>query len=139
MKKAIFEGLVYDSLEQLLSVAYVGAEPTYVIEDYGFALHVTAEEIDRRVWDLLSEGIEGKEDMLSEQTAKMMGQDDIFSVAVIRNQLENRDKQFEELQDKGFPADVRMYMTMLGFKIIVDNRGEVIEVRQPSVTSEEDE
>ncbi len=139
MKKAIFEGLVYDNLEQQLSVAYVGMEPTYVIDDYGFDRHVPAEEVDRQVWDLLSAGIEGKEDMLSEQTAKMLGQDDIFSVAVIRNQLENRDKQFEELQEKGFPADVRMYMTMLGFKIIVDHRGDVLEVKQPAVTGEDDE
>ena len=78
MKKAIFEDLVYDPHERQLPVVYVGDEPTYVIDDNGFERHVTADEIDRQVWDLLSADIEGKEELLSEQTAKMLGQDDIF-------------------------------------------------------------
>ena len=139
VKKAIFEDLVYDPLERQLSVVYVGDEPTYVIDDDGFERHVTADEIDRQVWDLLSAGIEGKEELLSEQTAKMLGQDDIFSIAVIRSQLENRDQQFLELQQKGFAHEVRMYMNMVGFKVIVSPRGEVMEVKQPSVTSDNDE
>ena len=139
MKRAIFEGLVYDMDNRLLPVVYVGLEPTYVIDDYGFDRHVPAEDVDRQVWDLLSAGIEGNEDMLSEQTAKMLGQEDIFSVAVIRNQLKNRDKQFAELQEKGFPHDARVYMNMIGFKIIVDHRGEVQEVKQPTITSEDED
>jgi uncharacterized circularly permuted ATP-grasp superfamily protein len=139
VKRAIFEGLVYDMDNRLLPVVYVGLEPTYVIDDYGFDRHVPAEDVDRQVWDLLSAGIEGNEDMLSEQTAKMLGQEDIFSVAVIRNQLKNRDKQFAELQEKGFPHDARVYMNMIGFKIIVDHRGEVQEVKQPTITSEDEE
>jgi hypothetical protein len=58
---------------------------------------------------------------------------------VIRNQLKNRDKQFAELQEKGFPHDARVYMNMIGFKIIVDHRGEVQEVKQPTITSEDEE
>lgn len=139
MKKAIFEGLVYDMDDRVLPVVFVGSEPTYVIDDYGFDRHVPAEDVDRQVWDFLSAGIEGKEDMLSEQTAKMLGQEDIFSIAVIRNQLMNRDKQFAELQEKGFPHDARMYMGMIGFKIIVDHRGDLVEVRQPTITSEDEE
>ena len=139
MKRAIFEGLVYDMDNRLLPVVYVGLEPTYVIDDYGFDRHVPAEDVDRQVWDLLSAGIEGNEDMLSEQTAKMLGQEDIFSVAVIRNQLKNRDKQFAELQEKGFPHDARVYMNMIGFKIIVDHRGEIQEVKQLTITSEDEE
>lgn len=139
MKKAIFEGLVYDLEGKALPIAYVGSEPTYVFDDYGFDRHIPAEEVDRQVWDLLSAGIEGNEEALSEQTAKMLGQEDIFSIAVIRSQLENRDKQFVELQDKGFPPDTRMYLGMVGFKIVVNQRGEVQELNQPSVTSEGDE
>ncbi len=51
----------------------------------------------------------------------------------------NRDKQFAELQEKGFPHDARMYMGMIGFKIIVDHRGDLVEVRQPTITSEDEE
>lgn len=139
MKKAIFEGMVYDSLERQLPVAYVGDEPTYVIDDSGFERHVSADEVDRQVWNFLSEGIEGNEDVLAEQIAKLSGQDDIFSFAMIRKQFENRDQQFLELQDKGFPYDARMYMIMIGFKVIVNHRGELVEVKQPAVTSGDDE
>lgn len=139
VKKAIFEGLVYDMDGTLLPVVYVGMEPTYVIDDYGFIRHIPAEEVDKQVWGLMTAGIEGNEDFLSEQTAKMLGQEDIFSIAVIRSQLENRDKQFDELQEKGFPQDTRMYMSMVGFQIIVNPRGEVQEVKQPTVPSEDEE
>ncbi|MEL7625567.1 MAG: hypothetical protein AAGU15_01750 [Anaerolineaceae bacterium] len=139
MIKAIFEGLVYDLLGRQLPVVYVGNEPTYVIDDNGFERHVPASYIDRQVWDLLSAGVEGNEEFLSEQTAKMLGQEDIFSMAVIRSQFENRDKQFYDLQEKGFPYDARMYLTMIGFKIVVDNRGDLQEVKQPAVTNGDEE
>jgi len=137
--KAIFEGMVFDTLGRQLRVAYVGDDPTYVIDDSDFERHVPAGELDRQVWNRMSEGIEGNEDFLSEQTAKLLGQDDIFSIAVIRNQFENRDKQFSELQEKGLPYDLRMYMTMVGFQVVVNHRGEVMEVKQPAVTDEDEE
>lgn len=139
MIKAIFEGMVFDTLGRQLQVAYVGDEPTYVIDDSDFERHVPAGELDRQVWNRMSEGIEGNEDFLSEQTAKLLGQDDIFSIAVIRNQFENRDKQFCELQEKGLPYDLRMYMTMVGFQVVVNHRGEVMEVKQPAVTDGDEE
>lgn len=139
MIKAIFEGMVFDTLGRQLQVAYVGDEPTYVIDDSDFERHVPAGELDRQVWNRMSEGIEGNEDFLSEQTAKLLGQDDIFSIAVIRNQFENRDKQFSELQEKGLPYDLRMYMTMVGFLVVVNHRGEVMEVKQPAVTDGDEE
>jgi hypothetical protein len=139
VKKAIFEGMVFDTLGRQLQVAYVGDEPTYVIDDSDFERHVPAGELDRQVWNRMSEGIEGNEDFLSEQTAKLLGQDDIFSIAVIRNQFENRDKQFSELQEKGLPYDLRMYMTMVGFQVVVNHRGEVMEVKQPAVTNGDEE
>jgi hypothetical protein len=137
--KAIFEGMVFDTLGRQLQVAYVGDKPTYVIDDSDFERHVPAGELDRQVWNRMSEGIEGNEDFLSEQTAKLLGQDDIFSIAVIRNQFENRDKQFSELQEKGLPYDLRMYMTMVGFQVVVNHRGEVMEVKQPAVTNGDEE
>ncbi|NLB70390.1 MAG: hypothetical protein GX797_00080 [Chloroflexi bacterium] len=139
MKKAIFEDLVYDTQSRLLPVVFVGTEPTYVYDDDGFERHIPAEVVDQQVWDQLSAGIEGNEDFLAEQTAKMLGQEDIFSMAVIRSQFQNRDKQFAELQQQGFPQDVRMYLGMVGFQIVVNHRGEVIELKQPAVTGGDDE
>ncbi len=139
MKKAIFEGMVFDEFDRQLPVVYVGDEPAYVIDDDGFNRHVSANEIDRQVWDYMNRGLEGNEDFISQKTAEMMGADDIFSIAVIRQQLEKRDDQFYELEKIGLPYDMRQYLKMLGFKVIVNHRGELMEVNQPSIASEDDE
>jgi len=139
MKKAIFEGMVFDEYDRQLPVVYVGDDPAYVIDDDGFNRHVSASEIDRQVWDYMNRDFEGNEDFISKKTAEMMGVDDIFSIAVIRKQLENRDEQFYELEEKGIPYDMRQYLNMLGFKVIVNQRGELVEINQPSISSEDDE
>jgi hypothetical protein len=104
-----------------------------------FLRHIPAEEVDRQVWDALTAGISGNEDFLSEQTAKMLGQEDIFSIAVIRQQLENSQGQFEQLRDTGLPQDMRNYLGMTGFRIVVDYHGDVVEIKQPAITPPEDE
>jgi len=71
---------------------------------------------------------------LSEQTAKLLGQDDIFSKAVIRQQLENSKDNFEQLRATGLPQDMRSYLGMTGFRIVVDFHGDVVEIKQPAIT-----
>jgi len=119
VKKALFEGLVFDTNDQPLGVTWVGDDPSYVLDDGGFLRHIPAEEVDQQVWDTLTSGISGNEDFLSEQTAKILGQEDIFSIAVIRQQLENSQAQFEQLRSTGLPQDMRNYLGMTGFQ----NRG----------------
>ena len=139
MKRALFEGLVFDTTDQPLAVTWVGDDPSYVLDDDGFLRHIPAEEVDRQVWDTITAGISGNEEFLSEQTAKMLGQDDIFSIAVIRQQLENSLNQFEQLRNTGLPEDMRNYLGMTGFRIVVDFHGEVVEIIQPAITHPEDE
>ena len=139
MKKALFEGLVFDTSEHPLAVTWVGEDVSYVLDDGGFLRHIPAEEVDRQVWETITSGISGNEDFLSEQTAKLLGQEDILSVAVIRQQLENSQEQFEQLRSTGFPQDMRNYLGMTGFKIVVDFHGNVVEIKQPAITPPEDE
>jgi hypothetical protein len=77
----LFAGLVVDQEENVVEVAYVGDEPCYVINDAGFRIHIPTEHVDRQVLRLMQEQIEGNEGLLAEQTAHMLGQDDIFSKA----------------------------------------------------------
>ena len=139
LKKALFEGLVFDTNDQPLSVTLVGDDPSYVLDDGGFLRHIPAEEVDQQVWDTLTSGISGNEDFLSEQTAKLLGQDDIFSKAVIRQQLENSKDNFEQLRATGLPQDMRSYLGMTGFRIVVDFQGDVVEIKQPAITPPGDE
>jgi len=139
MKKAIFEGLVVDENDNPVTVAFVGDEPCYVVNDAGFLRHIPSEQVDRQIFKIFGEMVEGHEEIISEQTAKMLGQDDIFSMAMIANQLKNLDKQFDLLMESGIPEEMRAYLGMMGFKIIVDFHGDVIELRQPGMTQSGEE
>lgn len=139
MNKALFQGLIFDTDDQPLETVVVGDEAFYVLDDDGFMRHIPAMDVDRQVWDVITAHIDGNEEMLSQQAAKMMGQEDIFTVAVIRNQLENKEKQFQDLSKSGIPEDARSYLGMMGFKAIVDHHGEVLNVVQPGIASEDGE
>jgi hypothetical protein len=138
-QKPLFEGLVFDEFDKPVDVAYVGDEPFYVVDDAGFLRHIPSEEVDRQVLESMRELIEGHEDLLSEQTAKMLGQEDIFTRAMIESQLKNIDQQFDTLFSSGIPEEGRAYMGMMGFRITIDVHGEVIKIDQPGMIAPDDE
>lgn len=128
----LFAGLVVDEFDRPVTHTFVGSELCYVVDDNGFQRHISSEQIDRQVLAMMREQIEGHEDLLGEQTAKMLGQDDIFSRAMIEHQLKNIDEQLEKILETGIPAEGRSYMGMMGFKIVVNVHGEVVRFEQPS-------
>ena len=137
--QAIFAGLVIDENDQPVGVTFVGDEPCYVVNDHGFLRHIPSEQVDRQVLNAMGESIHGHEDLISEETAKMLGQEDIFSLAMIANQLKNIDQQFDALLDTGIPEEVRAYLGMLGFKVRINVHGEVLEVVQPGMVDPDSE
>ena len=134
----LFAGLVFDETGRTAETGFVGNEPCYVLDDAGFRRHISSEMIDRQVLGYMQEMIKGSEGLLSEQTAKMLGQEDLFSMAAIEQQLKNMDQQFEALLETGLPEDARTYLGMMGFKIVVDYNGEVLRVEQPGAVDDED-
>jgi hypothetical protein len=139
VRKAIFEGLVFDQNEQPVPVHFVGEEPCYVVNDAGFMRHIPSEQVDRQVFQFMEDQVKGHEEIISEQTAKMLGQEDLFTRAIIQNQLSNISHQFDALLETGIPTEGRTYLGMMGFKVTIDLHGAVIEVHQPGVVQEGDE
>lgn len=135
----LFAGLIVDENGQPVETAVVGDEAMYVVNDYGFRRHIPAVDVDRQVLRMMAEQIKGHEDLLGKQTAKMLGQEDIFSQAMIQNQLKNIDQQFDQVLRMGIPEEGRAYMGMMGFKVIVNVHGEVIGLEQPGQMGEDDE
>ncbi len=135
-RQPLFAGLVVDENEQPAGTAYVGDEPCYVVNDGGFLRHIPSEQVDRQVLERMRQQITGNEDMLSEQAAKMLGTDDIFSKAILENQLKNIDKQFDALFEMGIPEESRAFMGMSGFKVVINLHGEVIRLDQPAATDQ---
>lgn len=138
-KQPMFAGLVIDEFDNPVEVGFVGDEAMYVVTDAGFRRHIPAEQIDRVVLEEMANQIEGHEDELSKQAATMLGQDDIFSQAILENQLKNIDGQIGQMMEAGIPEEGRAYLGMMGFKIRINFHGDVLEVVQPGMIDPEDE
>jgi len=132
IKQAVFQGLVFDENDRPLDTTFVGDDACYVIDDKGFLRHIPADKIDKQVVDAIRYQVEDNKDLIAEQTIKMIGDVDFFTHGIIQNQLANLDDQFDHLLNKGIPESGRVYLGMLGFKIIVNFHGEVIRVEQPT-------
>lgn len=138
MKKPLFAGLIIDENDQVVETAYVGEEPCYVVDDSGFKRHIPSVDVDRQILNMMVEQIRGNEELYMEQTTKMLGQDDLFTRAIIQNQLKNIDKQMDTLLETGLPEEGRAYMGMMGFKIVIDIHGEIIRLDQPGRVSDDE-
>jgi hypothetical protein len=127
----LFKGLVVDEKDEVVQTGLIGTEPCYIVDDTGFKRHIPSDEIDLEVLGKLGEQVKGNEEFIADQTAKMTGQDDLFSHAFIENQLKNMDKQFSKLLETGLPEDARAYLGMMGFKVVIDIHGTIVRIDQP--------
>jgi hypothetical protein len=135
----LFEGLVIDESGGFVDTAYVGDGAFYVVDDDGFRRHVESEHVDRQVLRALMEAIEGHEELISEGTMRMLGQEDIFTKAAIDTSLRSLDTQIEQLLAHGLPSDFRDLLGMTGFRIVIDIHGDVLEIEQPGLAYEQGE
>jgi hypothetical protein len=138
VREPLFKGLVVDENDRVVQTGMIGDEPCYIIDDAGFKRHIPSEQIDLEVLGKLGDQVKGNEEFIADQTAKMTGQDDLFSHAFIENQLKNMDKQFSILMQTGLPEESRAYLGMMGFKVVIDIHGTIVRIDQPSSQSGEE-
>jgi hypothetical protein len=138
-RQPLFAGLVLDEFGNAAETALVGGEPCYVVDDAGFRRHIPSEQVDKQVLGKIADLMKGSEGLISEQTAKMLGQEDVFTKAAIEQQLKNIDKQFDQLMQAGIPEDMRTYLGMMGFKVVINIHGEVLDIDQPGIASDDGE
>lgn len=132
--QALFEGLVYDEQENLLSTSRIGGEAFYIVDDVGFLRHVNAEEVDRQVLGFFLQQLEDNKEIAIEQALSMLGKDDLFTKAAVDAQLRNVD--MEQIIAQGIPLQAREMLAMLGFRISINLHGEVTGINQPSLPEE---
>ncbi len=133
--KALFEGLVFDEAGRTLGVTTVGGEAQYVIDDEGFHRHIDAETVDRQVIAAIQEQVQANKEIVEEAMMRMIGSDDLFTKAALDISIKNMDQVIE----RGIPEDARMWLGMMGLRIVVNLHGEVIDLNMPSAASEEGE
>lgn len=132
MAGALFAGLVVDEHDRPVDITHIGGEPFYVVDDDGFLRHIESRLVDRQVLEQMRAMIQGNEELISQGTMKMIGQEDIFTRAMIERSLRNVGEQFDQLLAQGLPDEARAWMGMLGFRVVVDVHGTVLRVVQPS-------
>lgn len=135
----LLSGLVVDENDKVVETGMIGSEPCYIIDDAGFKRHIPSEQIDLEVLAKLGDQIKGHEEMIADEAAKMTGQDDLFSHAIIENQLKNMEKQFQLILETGLPEDTRAYLGMMGFKVVIDIHGTIIDIIQPGRAADPDD
>jgi hypothetical protein len=138
MTEPLFLGLVFSEDEKQLTAAQVGDEPFYVLDDAGFLRHIRARDLDESILRWLWEQIRGHERELADQAAKMTGQEDIFSRAVLQNSLAHPELYVKEIFRHGLPEETRMWMGMMGFRVVVNVHGDLLRVDQPARAAEDD-
>ena len=126
-RPALFEGLVYDEAGQVLEVAHVGNTPCYVVLDEDFRRHIDSEGIDRQVLAMFRDQALANEDLVTAKMMEMLGKDDIFTKAMILDSFKN----IERILEIGLPEDARNMLGMVGFRIVIDAHGEIVEVKMP--------
>jgi hypothetical protein len=137
-RQALFEGLVFNQEGELAEVSRVGGEPFYVVLDADFRRFVEAEVIDRQVLTWLRELIMSHQELVAEGTMSLLGKDDVFTKAMIDSSLKDMDKHLEQLLQQGLPEGAQTWLGILGFRVVVNVHGEVLEVEAPGMVDFDD-
>lgn len=125
---AMFEGLVVDETGNLVPVAWVGERACYVIDDDGFLRHIDAAQVDQQVLAFIKDQVDAHRDLAVDGVLQMLGKDDIFTKAAVESSIEKMD----ETVGQPIPAEARQWLGMLGFRIVIDERGTVVDIEMPA-------
>ncbi|MBN1956389.1 MAG: hypothetical protein JW900_15265 [Anaerolineae bacterium] len=132
-REPLFSGLVYNEEGESVETAYVGTDACYAIPDGDFLRHIDAAEVDRQVLLRLKERFMAMKDMIVDGVMQMTSSDDPFSRAAIEMSIENMDRLLDAPQELGDLEDMRLWLWMSGFRIVVDVHGEVVQLEFPGM------
>ena len=134
--RALFQGLVYNEAGEPVGVAYIGGEAHYAIPDEGFVRHVEASAVDDAVLTDLQQRIESMKDQVVPAVMEMAGRNDILTKAAIEASIRNlKDSVRQSPESMQWVS----WLRLLGFRIIVNVHGQVVEVIYPEASEPGDE
>jgi hypothetical protein len=133
---AFFENLVVDEDGAPVSVVRLGESTFYVVDDFGFRRHVDARDVDRVVLQQFVAQLGAHREEASAAMLRMMGQEDLFAKAMVDSTLRNID--VDQLLNHELPPEVRQWLGMMGFRVVIDRHGEITRVEMPEATAEDD-
>lgn len=126
--RALFQNLVYDEDGNPVETTYIGTEPHYVVMDGDFKRHILAEQVDRQVVEWLQSQVQANQGLVTQGIMGMLGKDDLFTKAMIDSSI----KHMDQVMQQGIPDDARTMLGMMGFKIIINMHGELVDLDMPA-------
>lgn len=127
---AFFEGLIETEDGTPVEVTTIGDESFYVIDDQGFRRHIEAAQVDRPVLAQFLSQLQEHRDEAGEAMLKLMGQDDLFTKAMVDSTLANIN--LDQVAGQALPPDARQWLGMLGFRIVINVHGEIVRLDLPA-------
>lgn len=137
-REPFFAGLVYNEEGLPAQTAYVGADACYAIPDGDFLRHVDAAEVDRQVLARIKEYMLSIKDLVIDQVIELVGSDDPFTRAAIEMNLQNLEQILDMPPEEANIAELRTWLWMTGFRVVVDVHGEVVHVEMPGMAGGEE-
>ena len=130
---AIFVGLVVDEADKPVNVGYVGQEPQYLVDDNGFIWHIPAKKVDRQVLTAMKKNVQANKEVAVAGVMEYMGKDDLFTKVAVERALTQMDENMEQLMQVGLPEETRQWLGMLGFKVVINFHGDVVNFNLPGM------
>ncbi len=132
---AMFEGLVVDTRGRPVPVRYVGPDACYVVDDDGFLRHIDAALVDRQVLAAIKEQVDQHREIAVAGMLELLGQDDLFTKVALESSIDRIDQMAGQ---QPLPEEVRQWLGMLGFRIVIDEQGNVVEIQMPASGMDEE-
>jgi hypothetical protein len=134
-RTAMFAGLVVDENGRTAEIDYVGETACYVVYDEDFRRFVDAAQVDRQVLRFMREQVDDNRQLAVGAMLDMMGKDDIFTKAAVESTIDH----MEDAVGQPIPEDARQWLGMLGFRVVIDFHGEIVDIQLPSGATDEGE
>lgn len=132
---AMFAGLVVDENGRPAEVGAVGPAACYIVYDEDFRRYVDAAHVDRQVLRFMREQVDDNRQLAVGAMLDMMGKDDLFSKIAVESTIDH----MEDAVGQPIPEDACQWLGMLGFRIVIDFRGDVIDIQLPAAAGGEGE
>ena len=133
---ALFTGLITDENQTPVDMTMIGGEAFYVVNDAGFERHIRSEVVDRQVIAALQEDILNHREAVVRGILDFWGQKDLFTKAAIESSIDQMDENLEALFRTGLPEESRSWLGLMGFQVMIDKRGNIVELDFPTTPPE---
>ena len=92
----------------------------------------------QRVMEVLKAQVHAQRELVVESMLDYLQQDDLFTKAAIETSVDQMDENIEQLLQIGLPEETRSWLGMMGFRVIINLHGEVVDLDFPEADIDEE-